>query len=43
MPIITLAEFFNGMGRVFIRNVVAYDISALMEYKDLSLRVPPRK
>jgi beta-aspartyl-peptidase (threonine type) len=24
------------MGRVFIRNVVAYDISALMEYKDLS-------
>jgi beta-aspartyl-peptidase (threonine type) len=27
----------TGWGEFFIRNVVAYDISALMEYKDLSL------
>jgi len=35
----TCAISATGHGEYFIRNVVAYDISALMEYKDLSLNV----
>lgn len=34
----TCAISATGHGEYFIRNVVAYDISALMEYKDLSLK-----
>jgi beta-aspartyl-peptidase (threonine type) len=34
----TCAISATGIGEFFIRNVVAYDISALMEYADLSLK-----
>ncbi len=34
----TCAISCTGQGEYFIRNVVAYDISALMEYKNLSLK-----
>jgi len=34
----TCAVSSTGHGEFFIRNVVAYDISALMEYKNLSLK-----
>ncbi|MBI5218778.1 MAG: isoaspartyl peptidase/L-asparaginase [Bacteroidia bacterium] len=34
----TCAVSCTGHGEFFIRNVVAYDISALMEYKNMSLR-----
>ena len=34
----TCAISCTGHGELFIRAVVAYDISALMEYKNLSLR-----
>ena len=34
----TCAVSCTGSGEYFMRSVVAYDISALMEYKDLSLK-----
>ena len=34
----TCAISCTGSGEYFMRSVVAYDISALMEYKDLSLK-----
>lgn len=34
----TCAVSCTGSGEYFIRSVVAYDVSALMEYKDLSLK-----
>lgn len=34
----TCAVSATGWGEYFIRSVVAYDISALMEYKGLSLQ-----
>jgi beta-aspartyl-peptidase (threonine type) len=39
----TCAVSATGHGEYFIRNVVAYDISALMKYKDLSLEEAARE
>ena len=39
----TCAVSSTGWGEYFIRNVVAYDISALMEYKGLSLKEATQK
>jgi hypothetical protein len=41
MPIITLAEFVQRDGRVLFVMWSLMIFSALMEYKDLSSRVPP--
>lgn len=39
----TCAISATGLGELFIRNVIAYDISALMEYSDLSLKKAANK
>jgi beta-aspartyl-peptidase (threonine type) len=39
----TCAVSATGMGEIFIRNVAAYDISALMEYADYSLKKAAEK